>query len=325
MKKLLLTIAATLALCTGAFAQATFTAKDAAGSTQTFKSFNCTPICPLSVPADSTGAALGVAGNPFTVVDDTIVAQGTALGSVKNGLVGGSVTTSAPSYSTGQISPLSIDTIGGLRVTNPTITAQGTALGSTRTTLQGGSVTTAAPSYSTGQISPLSLSTVGNLRVDGSSVTQPVSGTVTATVASTSATGSAPPASASYVAGNGSGATGGLLAGLKTCDLHAKYDASTSGSTTLVTGVASRKVYICGFIMATGSTATNVKLREGSDANCATNAADLTPAYQLLANDKIGMQSPFWTGLAVSTNAYYVCINASAANAVQGELWYTIQ
>lgn len=43
-----------------------------------------------------------------------------------------------------------------------------------------GAVTTAAPAYTTGQTSPLSLSTVGNLRVDGSSVTQPVSGTVTA-------------------------------------------------------------------------------------------------------------------------------------------------
>jgi hypothetical protein len=43
-----------------------------------------------------------------------------------------------------------------------------------------GAVTTAAPSYSTGQTSPLSLTTIGNLRVDGSSVIQPVSGTVTA-------------------------------------------------------------------------------------------------------------------------------------------------
>lgn len=43
-----------------------------------------------------------------------------------------------------------------------------------------GSVTTAAPSYTTGNLNPLSLSTAGNLRVDGSSVTQPVSGTVTA-------------------------------------------------------------------------------------------------------------------------------------------------
>lgn len=139
------------------------------------------------------------------------------------------------------------------------------------------------------------------------------------------ATGAAPPANVLYMGANTSGATGGLLAGLKTCDSHAKYDASDNGSITLVTGVASRKVYVCGYILATGGTATNLKLREGSDANCATNAADLTPAWQLVANDKIGMQSSFWTGLAVSTNAYYVCVNASAGNAHQAEIWYTIQ
>lgn len=45
----------------------------------------------------------------------------------------------------------------------------------------GGSVTTAAPTYTTGLINALSLNTSGGLRVDGSGVTQPVSGTVSAT------------------------------------------------------------------------------------------------------------------------------------------------
>lgn len=51
------------------------------------------------------------------LIDDTITAQGTALGSTKTSLPGGSVTTSAPTYTTGQISPLSLDTAGALRVT----------------------------------------------------------------------------------------------------------------------------------------------------------------------------------------------------------------
>lgn len=162
-----------------------------------------------------------------------------------------------------------------------------------------------------------------NIQDGGNSIT--VDGTVTATVAAVGATGAAPPASGIYSAANGSGATGGLLAGLKTCDTHAKYDASDTGSITLVTGVSGRKVYVCGYILANGGTATNLKLREGSDANCATSGADLTPAYQVLANQSIGVMSAFWTGLAVSTNAYYICINASAANAHQAEIWYTIQ
>lgn len=48
-----------------------------------------------------------------------------------------------------------------------------------------GAVTTAAPTYTTAQTNPLSLTTAGALRVDGSAVTQPVSGTVTATPSGT--------------------------------------------------------------------------------------------------------------------------------------------
>jgi hypothetical protein len=138
-------------------------------------------------------------------------------------------------------------------------------------------------------------------------------------------TGAAPPATGTYSAALGSGATGGLIAGLKTCDLTAKYDASDTGSITLVTGVASRKIYICGYILGTGNTATTLKLREGSDANCATNGADLTPGFQLIANAQTGVNSAFWSGLVTSTNGYYVCVNAGAANAHQAQIFYTIQ
>lgn len=49
-----------------AFAQSSFTVKDSASVTQTFKSFNCSAnICSLTVPADTTGAAFGTPANPF--------------------------------------------------------------------------------------------------------------------------------------------------------------------------------------------------------------------------------------------------------------------
>lgn len=51
------------------------------------------------------------------LIDDNMVAPGTAIGSTKNAMVGGSVTTAAPTYTTGQVSPLSLDTAGALRVT----------------------------------------------------------------------------------------------------------------------------------------------------------------------------------------------------------------
>lgn len=139
------------------------------------------------------------------------------------------------------------------------------------------------------------------------------------------ATGAAPPSGASQMGAIGSGATGGLMVAPKTCDLHASYDASTSGSTKIVTGVSGRKVYICGLLVQTGGTATNVKLVEGTGTNCGTGSANITPAYQLAANSNVGFMSAFWTGMASATNADDVCINASAANAVQADLFYAIQ
>lgn len=229
-----------------------------------------------------------------------------AMAQAPSSLPGCVYNTVAPTLADKQQVAAQCDTNGQLKISG-TINASSSA-----------TATAAAPSYVEGTSNPFSQDLSGHLRVVAT-------GTVTATVAAVGTTGAAPPASGIFVAGNGSGATGGLLAGLKTCDLHAKYDASDTGSITLVTGVAARKVYVCGYILANGSTATNLKLREGSDANCATNGADLTPAYQVLGNQSIGVMSPFWTGLAVSTNAYYICVNASAANAHQAEIWYTIQ
>jgi hypothetical protein len=139
-----------------------------------------------------------------------------------------------------------------------------------------------------------------------------------------SATGSAPPSAAVYLGGNASGATGGQLKGLITCDSHAKFDATTTGYVTLVPGVASRKIYVCGYILGTGGTATNLDLSEDTVTNCTNAPATLTPVWQLLANDKIGTQAAFWTGLITSTNGNYICIHASAGNSHQAEIWYTI-
>lgn len=102
------------------------------------------------------------------------ITQGTALGTNTGAMVMGSVTTASPTYTTGQISPLSLDTTGALRVN---VTAGGTsgtvAQGSTTSGQSGnliqGAVTTAAPTYTTAQTNPLSLDTSGRLRIDNSS------------------------------------------------------------------------------------------------------------------------------------------------------------
>lgn len=68
------------------------------------------------------------------------ITQGAALGSNTQALVGGSVTSSAPTYTTGQISPLSLTTAGALRVDanvstapSPNITVNGTLAAAAQT------------------------------------------------------------------------------------------------------------------------------------------------------------------------------------------------
>lgn len=89
------------------------------------------------------------------------ISQGTALGSNTQALMGGSVTTAAPTYTTGQINPLSLNTSGALRVdgsgaTQPisgTVTAnQGGAPWSSNITQIGGSALTLGQKVSASSI-----------------------------------------------------------------------------------------------------------------------------------------------------------------------------
>jgi len=93
----------------------------------------------------------------------TTIAQGAALGTNTQTMVGGSVTAAAPTYTTGEVRPLSIDTAGSLRVTGGGVAQGSTTSGQSGTLIQG-AVTTAAPTYTTAQTSPLSLDTNGSLR-----------------------------------------------------------------------------------------------------------------------------------------------------------------
>lgn len=135
------------------------------------------------------------------------------------------------------------------------------------------------------------------------------------------ATAGAVPANAIYIGGQASA----VLKGVTMCDTHAFYDASDNGRKTVVAGVSAKKIYVCGFLMATGGTATNLTLTSGTGTDCVTTSVAITPAYQMLANDKVGANSTFWNGLITLANADNLCVNASAGNAHQVEVWYTIQ
>lgn len=109
------------------------------------------------------------------------------------------------------------------------------------------------------------------------------------------------------------------------CDTHAFYDASDNGKKTVVAGVSAKKIYVCGYILATGGTATNLSLTSGTGSDCVTTSTAITPAFQLVANDRVGANSAFWNGLITLANADNLCVNASAGNAHQVEIWYTVQ
>lgn len=113
-----------------------------------------------------------------SIVAATQFANGAAIGTGVGDLTHGSVTTSAPSYSTGTVAPLSLETTGNLRtaviaalptgtnvIGNIGVTQGSTTSGQSGPLMQA-AVTTGSPTYTTAQTSPLSLDTSGNLRVN---------------------------------------------------------------------------------------------------------------------------------------------------------------
>jgi hypothetical protein len=131
------------------------------------------------------------------------------------------------------------------------------------------------------------------------------------------ATAAAVPANAVYGGAN----VGGNLTGSIKCGSSAFYDASTSGSTQLVAISGSTKIYICGYTIFAGATA-NVGLVYGTGTNCATGSTKITPAYPLVAQAGAVDGAAEFRGLAtVASQA--LCINSSAAVAVQATVYYT--
>ena len=131
-------------------------------------------------------------------------------------------------------------------------------------------------------------------------------------------TGSAVPARAAYIGANDSS---GNLQGANFCDSTAVYDASTSGSTQLVALVSGKTIYVCGFNFFSAGTA-NVKLTYGTGTACATGSTNLTPAYQFTAQTGIVQPAMPFGYLTKSAASNALCINSSAAVAVQAMVFY---
>jgi len=272
----------------------------------------------LFTDASSVAGAATLTGNGTTGTGSqrvTIASDNTAFS------VNATVSQATSSNLKGQVDPLTATSWG--------IQAQGATSSGQVGHLVQANVNVGSPTYTDGQVAPLSVDTAGMLRISGN-VFQGTAASLKAQVDpltpanwGIAAIAAAPPANAFYQGTLGSGATGGQTRGVITCDQHAFVDNATQLQT-IVAGVASRKTYVCGYIMSTAATATNISLTSGTGTNCVTTSVAITPAYNLLANDRVGFSSPSWNGLITLTAADNLCVSKSAANSGQIEVWFAI-
>lgn len=103
------------------------------------------------------------------------------------------------------------------------------------------------------------------------------------------------------------------------CNKKQIYDASTNGSTLLITGGAGG-IYVCGYTIWAGGTAA-VKFISGTGTTCGTGSVNLTPAFALTTQTGVREDSPNFRGFSVP-GGVDVCINTSAGVAVQAIIYY---
>src|ERR1035437_5079366 len=94
------------------------------------------------------------------------------------------------------------------------------------------------------------------------------------------------------------------------CNQSAQYDASTSGSTKLVTGTSTKQIYVCGFNFFSGGSA-SVKLVYGTGGTCGSGTASITPAFQFTAQTGDVDHLPVYTGITPVPVSNDLCINVN--------------
>lgn len=103
------------------------------------------------------------------------------------------------------------------------------------------------------------------------------------------------------------------------CNRKVIYDASTSGSTVLLTA-SNRNIELCGFDFFAGGTV-NLKLVYGTGSTCGTGTVNITPAFQFTAQTGLVDPSSVSRGLFVPAGND-LCINASSGVAAQAIVYY---
>lgn len=139
---------------------------------------------------------------------------------------------------------------------------------------------------------------------------------------SDSATGAAPPASAAFIAGLASGATGGFLTGITVCDTTVALNMTTATTTEIVALTSGRKVRVCSYaVEAAGATTATWKYGTGS--NCGTGTTSLGAGWEFTA--QTGMARGAGLGEILQTIASNaLCLTNSAAVNLHAEISYTV-
>lgn len=145
------------------------------------------------------------------------------------------------------------------------------------------------------------------------------------------ATGAAPPSGAVQIGGIGSGATGGLLAGIPVCDQWVAIN--TAASAQLITGVSGRKVYFCSGNIQMNGGANTLTIVSGTGSTCGTGTTAIpgfdgsttaANGYSFAANSGMNWGGGLTPFARSTNNADNICILLGSATRVVGGLNFAI-
>ena len=299
------------------------------------------------VTVQGVASMTALLANPGTAANWGVLAQAASTSGQLGELMMGAATTSAPSYTSGQTDPISLDLAGNVRVncitgcsgsggTSSSFSATFPSTG----TAAGAEYLSSAPTLTSGQMVALQTTVAGSLHttVDTVSAGAYVSGSVlsgayaSGSLASgavvditnmSASTGSAPPSKGIYLGANASGATGGQMRGLINCDNHIFKHITTATDTLAVQGVASQTIYVCGWRSRAAGVATwYLENTASTNANCSSTLTQITGVATEAANTGEVNNNPLWGGLK-NTSANGLCINSTGTGGVDVDIWYT--
>lgn len=284
------------------------------------------------------------------LIDNIPITIGSTTSGQSGALAMGAVTTSAPTYTTAQSHPLSLDTTGALRVAITSGAGSGgTALaddadftaGTTSFTPFGGFYQSSVTACTDGDTCAAGITSGRAVKVhltDAAGASLSVAGDVVEDAAET-AGGSGPmvlsvrrDTAASSAGATGDNATFNTdsLGRLwvrpgNPCEDHARIQTaaisnSTSGNVEVVALNGSDLIYVCGYSLIAGA-ATGVRFVYGTGTACATGETGLTGAWAFAANGGIQQTNAGAPQFVVPAgNAF--CTENTGANAIAGHVTY---